>query len=213
MRGSNIITIIGAGLILIGGLFLLQTFGVISGVMPLLWAVLFATAGGIFFYVYWTNRQQWWTLIPGFALLGLGILIALAEYGPSSWDQIGAAIFLGSIGLGFLVVYFLNHDHWWAIIPGGVVLSVAIMIAVGAFVGEDDWIAAILFFGMTLTFVALAFLPSPTGRMTWAFIPAVVLFLIGLIILGAATESMVYVLPIAIIAVGVYILVRALIKR
>jgi len=213
MRRSNIITIAGGGLILTGILFLLQSLGVIGNVLTLIWALLFVVAGGIFLYVYWINRDQWWVIIPGFSLLGLGALIAIAEYGPQTIDELAAGVFLGSIGLSFLVIYLLKREHWWAIIPGGVVLSVAVMVALSSFVSEEDWIAAVLFFGMTLTFVVLALLPMPQGRMTWAYIPAAVFFVIGIIILGAATESLVYILPGVIIAVGLFILLRALFKR
>ena len=36
-----------------------------------------------------------------------------------------------------------------------------------------------MFWGMAATFVLLAILPTMEGRMYWAFIPAVVLFLLG----------------------------------
>ena len=38
-------------------------------------------------------------------------------------DKLGAwggALFLGSIGLAFWVIYFVRRDFWWAVIPGGV---------------------------------------------------------------------------------------------
>jgi hypothetical protein len=213
MQRSNIITIAGGGLILIGILFLLQSLGVIGNVLALLWAVLFAVAGGIFLYVYSLNRDQWWAIIPGISLVGLGALIGIAEYGPEAIGGLAAGVFLGSIGLSFLVVYLLKREHWWTIIPGGVILSVAVMAALSSFVSADDWIAAVLFFGMTLTFVVLALLPMPQGKMTWAYIPAAVFLVIGIIILGSATGSMVYILPAVIIAVGLYILLRALIRR
>lgn len=213
MPGSKVITVIGAGLIVIGVLFLLQSLGFLAGVLPLAWVLLFLAAGGVFLYVFSIDRERWWVLIPGFSLLGLGALIGLAEYGPEGLSEVAAGVFVGSIGLSFLAIYLIKRQEWWPIIPAGVLLSVAAMIAAGSFLGEPDWIVAILFLGITLTFAVLALLPLPQGRMTWAFIPAAVFFLVGLIILGTATDSMIYILPGAIILIGLYILLRALFKR
>jgi hypothetical protein len=199
--------------VIVGGLFLLQTLGVIEGALPLLWVIIFALSGLIFLYFFWINREHWWALIPGFTLLGLGVLIGISEYGPRSLDDLAAFIFLGSIGLSFWLIYFLNREHWWAIIPGGVLFSVAIIAGLEQVNVKDDVIVSIFFLGLAATFGIIAVLPTPYGRMKWAWIPAGIMFLIGAIIFSAAVSAFKYLWPVAVIAFGLYILYRAVFRQ
>lgn len=45
--------------------------------------------------------------------------------------------FLGSIGVGFALVYLADRSHWWAIIPGGVLGTLAAVAAIDE-VGYGD---------------------------------------------------------------------------
>jgi hypothetical protein len=213
MKKFDVTMIVGIGLIVVGGLFLLQTFGVIEGVLPAIWAFIFAASGAIFLYFFWINRQQWWALIPGFTTLGLAALILIAEYGPQDWDEWAAALFLASIALSFLVIYILNREHWWAIIPGGVLLSVAALVGLSSITSGDELIVAVFFFGIALTFGVLAFLPSPAGRMRWALIPGGVMLVMSIIFLAIAVQGFKFVWPAAIVILGLYVLYRALFRQ
>jgi len=213
MKRLDITMIIGIGLIVVGALFMLQTVGVIEGVLPLLWVLIFAASGGIFLYFFWMKREQWWALIPGFALIGLGGLIAMSEYGPSELEDLAATLFLGSIGLSFLIIYALNKENWWAIIPGGVLMSVAVMVGLEPLLGDSDLIVSVFFLGLALTFGVLALIPTPSGRMRWAWIPAGVMFVMSVVFFGVAVAAFKYIWPVAIIVVGLYILYRALFRQ
>ena len=213
MKRFDMTMIIGIGLIVVGALFMLQTIGVIGGVLPLLWILVFAASGGIFLYFFWMNREHWWALIPGFALIGLGGLIAMSEYGPRELENLAATLFLGSIGLSFLVIYAINKENWWAIIPGGVLMSVALMVGLESFLGDSDLIVSVFFLGLALTFGALTLIPTPSGRMRWALIPAGVMFVMGVIFFGVAVAAFKYIWPAAIIVVGLYILFRTLFRQ
>ena len=213
MKRLDITLIVGLGLVIVGSLFLLQTLGVIEGVLPLVWALAFAASGLIFLYFFWINREHWWALIPGFTLLGVGMLIGVAEYGPKGLENFAAFILLASIGLSFWLIYLLNREHWWAIIPGGVLFSVAVIPLLEMVKLNDDVIVSIFFSGLALTFAAIALLPTPYGRMKWAWIPASILLLIGIIIFSVAVSAFTYLLPAGVIVVGLYILYRALFKQ
>ena len=60
-----------------------------------------------------------------------------------------------------------------------------------------------------LTFAALAILPNPIGQMRWAFIPAVVLIVIGIVIAAVQFPVLSVVFALALIVVGVFFLYRA----
>jgi hypothetical protein len=114
--------------------------------------------------------------------------------------------------LSFLVIYALNRDHWWAIIPGGVLLSVAVMVGLEPLLGDGDLGVAIFFLGMAATFGAVALLPSPSGNMRWAWIPAGVLFILGVVFFGIAVAAFKYIWPAAIILAGLFILYRTFMR-
>ena len=210
MRRFDFRLILGLGLLIIGILFLLQHVGLITGVLPLLWVLMFAASGLSFLYFYYVNREHWWAIIPGLILIGLAILIALNQYGPDWIGEISAAIFLLSISISFFLIYVVNRKFWWAIVPGGVIASVALMVALEPVVGGGEWVPAILFLGMTATFVALSFVKGERGNLRWALIPAAVLFVMSLVMISAATESFIFVFAGALVGIGILLIVNLL---
>lgn len=202
-------TRIAIGLLMIaaGVLFLLQDLGFLEGAGALLWALIFAAAGGAFLYIYFTNRVQWWALIPGFTLLGIGGLIAFDTFIPQYADILGAPLFMGSISLSFWIIYLSNRERWWAIIPGGVLLTIALFIGLeSAFEGVE--LIGVFFLGLGLTFALLAFLPTPEGRMQWALIPAAVLLLMGIFFTAVTFSVLKFIGPAALVLVGLYLVFR-----
>ena len=194
-------------LIVVGILLLLQNFGILVGVVALIWSLIFGVGGLIFLYMFLTNRTQWWAIIPGFTLLGLAALIALDQFLPRVGDVLGGTILLGGIGLAFWVIYFLNREHWWAVIPGGVMFTVALVAGLDA-VFEGLEMGGVVLLGIGLTFGLLSLLPTPQGRMRWALIPAAVLLVMGLLITAATTGILEYLWPAALILAGLYLLFR-----
>jgi hypothetical protein len=71
----------------------------------------------------------------------------------------------------------------------------------------------LIFFGLGITFAVLALLPSEQGKMRWAWIPAIALVVIGLLITAAAEEMLLYLGPAALILGGIFILLRAFSSR
>jgi len=208
MRSTDYRVPLGLALLAAGVLSLVQ---VMLG-YPLggggIWALVFAAAGAAFLYTYFLNRSQWWALFPGFALLAVGVLIVLGELAPRAAGALGATLVLGAVGLSFLLVYLDNRQWWWALIPAGVMFSLAAMVAVDQLVVTHDGGAGILFLGLGLTFAALTRVSSQGGRMRWALIPAGVLLALGVLITAAATHLLGYAAALALIGVGGYMISR-----
>jgi len=195
---------VGALLVAFGVLFLLQNFGLFGGVENLVFLVLFGAGGLAFLYVFATNQQQWWAVIPGFVLLGLGVLIGFGDK-LGAW---GGALFLGSIGLAFWVIYFVRRDFWWAVIPGGVLVTLAVVAALGENL-PGMATGGIFFLGLALTFALVYLLPVAEGRQRWAAIPALVLAIFGLLLTLSLGGIINYVWAIGLIVAGVYLLTRS----
>jgi hypothetical protein len=195
----------GALLIFAGLLFLAQTWDPTLAVWPWMWAGLFAVTGVTFLTYFWRVIEGWWAAIPGFTLLGLSALVTLSSLNWLQGAPLGT-LFLGSIGLGFWAVYARRRDFWWAIIPGGALLSVA---AVALFAESFPLLSgSVLFFGLAITFGLLMVLPIPEGPQRWALIPAGVLAAVGVLTLmnwpGVANVFW----ALALIGAGLYVVYR-----
>ncbi len=213
MKRFDVRAIGGILLIVAGALLLLQNFGVLGVVVALIWALLFAAGGLVFLYLFLTERTRyWWAVIPGFALLGIAALIALDELFPRVGEALGSMIFLGGIGLAFWVIYFIKREHWWAIIPGGVLFTLALVTGLSS-IFEGAAIGGVFFLGLGLTLALLYFLPTPHGQMKWALIAAAVLAVMGVLITLAATGGLVYLGAAVMILAGLYLLFRLFVSR
>ncbi len=201
----------GALMILGGVAFLLQNLGVFQ-FAGLFWAFLFVLAGAIFLSVFFQARQvHWWALIPGCALLGIGAQIAVSELSPSLSDLLGGALVLGGIGLGFVAIYLANRESWWAIIPAGVLLTLAVVSSLEEASGMET--GGVFFLGLGLTFALVALLPTQQGSLKWAWIPAGILLLMGVFFLASVEQWINYLWPVALILVGGYLALRAFLPR
>ncbi len=198
----------GGGLILLGVIALLDVvFQIDLGGM--LWSVLFLAGGIAFLAVLASDRNQWWAAIPGFTLLGIGTLIGLSRLAPAVTDQIGGAIVLGGIGLSFIVVFLLNRNFWWALIPAGVMTSLVVMLVLEPFFGDS--VAWVFLLGLAATFGLVYLIPGPGGeRMEWALWPAGIMVIVSLIVMGVSVQWAAYVIPALMILGGIVLFVRAL---
>ncbi|MEW6569142.1 MAG: DUF5668 domain-containing protein [Chloroflexota bacterium] len=202
----------GLLLIAVGTLLLLQTLNILTFDWSLLWALLFAFGGAVFLSVSVRQREQWWALIPGFTLLSLGALIGLSALVPGAGGGWGGALFLGGIGLAFVTILLTQRKQWWALIPGGALLTLALVAGLSE-VLSGITVGGVFFLGLAATFGLLYRIPTPQGRQTWAVYPATVLGLMGLIIVAAGTDLLVYLLAVALIVGGLALMLRAVRAR
>ncbi len=206
-EGNRLRTLLGVVMLTAGVLFLLHNLGllVLGGWV---WGVAFMAGGAIFGFVLFRDRANWWAAIPGCVLLAIGALIVFSELPLTRHlaERFGGSLVLGGIGLGFWVVYLLAPGNWWAIIPGGVMFTLAGI----AGLGDDAEPASggVFFLGLAATFALVAILPRP--QMRWPWIPAGVLLVMGVGLLLAFAEAFNYIFPVLLILVGAYLALRSL---
>ncbi len=202
----------GLALVGAGVLFLLQNLGVLGPFDNIGWTILVGLAGVLFLGAFVGDVNRWWALIPGLTLLGLAALIGLGDASPELAERLGGPLFLGAIGLSFWLVYLTHREHWWAVIPGGVLLTLAAVAAVPNRVSGFAT-GGLFFLGVALTFGLLYVLPTPQGRMDWAVYPAAASLALGVLVLIGAGGVMGYLWPAVLIGAGLLLVVRAMRAR
>lgn len=210
-RLKILLPIVGGILLIAAGvIFLLNNLEVIDLDWQMLMGPLFAVGGLIFLLVFILNPNEWWALIPGFALMGIGLIVFMGQGIDTAADRWSGMIFLGFLGLAFLIIYITHRNQWWAIIPGGVLLTLA---GVTLIPDNSSLTGVIFFLGLALTFGLLYLLPKPEGRLRWALYPAGILLAVGVLVLLGATNVMDFVFPLVLLIVGGFFIVRALRKK
>ena len=207
MKKFNTKYLWGTLLIVLGILFLLQEFDLIGSAWDLLWAIIMGVAGIVFLWVFATNENQWWAAIPGMTLLGLSaVVLGSMESIPLNDDWMGS-LFLAFIGIGFWLVYIRQTTFWWAIIPGGTLITLG---AVSGFDSINVPSEGVFFLGLGITFALLGLLPAKQHSTQWAYIPAAVLGVLGLAQLTAMGTLLANFWPVILILIGGFIIIKNL---
>ncbi len=207
------------GLLLVGlgVLVLLQNLGVFqagANFESILFGAAFILGGIAFLAVLFTNRANWWAAIPGITLCSIGILILVSSFLPAVGERIGGGIVLGGIALSFWVIYFLDNSNWWAVIPGGTLLTLAAITVLPSYLTASNGfiVPGVLFTGMGLTFALLGILRNGQGRWSWPWIPAAVLIIMGVLFALSAYNLAQMIWPAALILLGLFLVLRAVRK-
>jgi hypothetical protein len=207
LRTSLLLPIVG-GIVLIaaGVVLLLNNFNLIRLPWEMLIGLVFGLGGVIFLLVFILNKHEWWAIIPGFVLIAIGTFFFMAQYGDHLANRWGGLVFLGFLGLAFLLVFITHPENWWAIIPAGVLLTLGGI----SLIQENELLAGGLFFlGLAVTFLLVYVLPKPAGKLKWALYPAGILIVIGIAVVLGAQNLMNYVWPFALLILGGYFVYKA----
>lgn len=124
----------------------------------------------------WFESRILWGLL---LILG-GVLFLIENMGILEISGLFWALLLGVAGAAFISIYFSNQSNWWALIPGVVLVSLALNIALSVtFPGISNVAGGLIVLGgIGLAFLAVYL----TNRNNWwAIIPAGVMFTLGII--------------------------------
>lgn len=199
----------GILLVVVGTLALLQSLGLMSGLAQVIWAVPFAIVGVGFLVALATDRTRWWAAIPGLSLLGVALVIIWDNIMPMPAKDIGGPLFLVMLSASFWLVYLLERKNWWAVIPGGVLLSAAVVAGIDALASGVDS-GPVMLLGLAATFAVLSFIRTPQGRLRWPVVPAIVLAVVGLAVAAGSSTWLGYIWPVALIVGGGLIIFRTM---
>ena len=194
--------VVGLILLLGGVVLLLQTMGVLDNAQGLFWGGLLIVAGLAFLVLLFGGN--WWAAFPGMVLLALGVSALL----PERLEDFSGMAFLVGIGLSFWIVYFMDRSRWWALIPAGILTTLGIMTVLPDRVGNWET-GGFFFLGMSLTFALVGLLAG----MRWAYWPAAVLGVMGVLITASLMSIANYLWAAALIVIGAYMIFRYFTNR
>ena len=198
------------GLVFFGLILLLLNFGVFVRFEPwpqFILAALFATGAAGFFLGYFSSRKDWARLIPAWTLLALAVMAFTSTI--SVLDQrVTASLLFAGLAFAFMNIYFLDRrQNWWAMIPGGFMLVIGLVIAASALITEAETLATLLFSGMGLVFLGLYWFGG-RSRQWWALVPGTVLLVFGLFVFTldqGETSAWFRLWPLLLVAVGLVV--------
>lgn len=166
------------GILLVGAgaMALLSQLGYLENLAAQAWTGIFAVislAGFIDFAL--SGWKQWGWLFPAGIFGGLAITVWFADTGIDN-PAIASPLFFGLL-IPFAAAYLLDRQHnWWALIPGGVMLFLALT-TILADSARGEWIGSLLLFLVAFSFLIVYLTDT---RRIWALLVAYATGVIGI---------------------------------
>jgi hypothetical protein len=194
------------GVLLIGGglLALAQQLGYTDQFPPLVWVLIFAGVSLVALISYGLSGwREWGWLFPAgiFGGLAATIWLATSEIGGFA---VAAPLFIG-LTIPFAAAYLTDRArHWWALIPGGVMLFLTLTLLLTDMAGGEI-VGALFLFMIAAAFLAVYL--NQRSRL-WALIVAYVMAVLGVApLMAMGGETAAYFGPIFLLAVALPFLV------
>lgn len=188
--------LLGLVLVAAGLLAMLNSIPFFRMLPSFIWLLLLLGVGA----VVWTAsnlRLPFWQRLVIYVLIGV--------YATASTGSFAGAAATGFIAMAFLLTYAMQPRNWWALIPGGVMTAVTLIILLGNFF--PGWQSGPLFMLMlSATFSVLYLLPQERGGQQWARYPALATILITLIMNDPSGRTPSWLIPLLLIGSGAGIL-------
>lgn len=166
------------GLLLIigGGVALAQQFGYMDQLPDSAWMWVFALISLVALVSYITSGlKEWGWLFPAGVFGGLAVTVALATNNVDT-AAVGSPLFFGLL-IPFAAAYLTDRTrNWWALIPGGVMLFLGLLMLV-VDTARGEWIGSLFLFMVALSFFVV-YLNNRTHQ--WALLVAYILFVLSI---------------------------------
>ena len=166
------------GLLLIigGGVALAQQLGYMNQLPDSAWMWVFALISLVGLVSYITSGfKEWGWLFPAGIFGGLAVTVALATNNVNN-AAVGSPIFFGLL-IPFVAAYLTDRTrNWWALIPGGIMLFLAMTTLLVDNVG-GEWVGSLFLFLIALSFFVV-YLNNHSR--TWALLVAYIMFVLSI---------------------------------
>jgi hypothetical protein len=161
-----------------------------------------------FLVVYLNNHTRTWALLVAYILCVLGLAPLMASGGETAAYY--GSVFLLAVALPFFLLYFRDAKNWWAVIPAGVLTTVAGLaaLAIAGWIRSEaqaGYANAILMGGLAVTFAVVWLRDAKL----WARAVTIILALLAVVSVFFVSYSEIFG-PVALVLAGGYLLFTAL---
>jgi hypothetical protein len=115
---------------------------------PMVGALVIWSVALPFIVIFFRYRIHWWATIPGFFVILAGTMVLLVNHSPE--ETIGTFVLL-VLAFPFFAIYFFARN-WWAIIPAGILTTLALLVPFAIGVEDNNQQAQLLSVAMFLGF-------------------------------------------------------------
>jgi len=154
--------------------------------------------------IYLKSGDNWWAVIPGLTLIGLGIVVS--DIFPSAYQYISVVVLLALLGFSFLGAYLMHRSYWGLIFPVGLLLTAAAHTLISK-TAIHEYSGAFLWLGFALTLFVVYWV-SP-GKAKWLLFPAVACIYLAIVAGAGALLKISIFLPGFLILLGGVVIWRA----
>lgn len=183
-----------------GGLALAEQMGYLDQLPDSAWVWVFGLISLIGLVAYLTSGwKDWGWLFPFGIFGGLAVTVALAVNNVDS-AAVGSPLFFGLL-IPFAAAYLTDRSkNWWALIPGGVMLFLALVTLLVDNVG-GEWVGSLFLFLIGLSFF-IVYLNNRSRN--WALLVAYILFVLSIApaMASFSGDTAAYFGPVFLLAVG-----------
>jgi hypothetical protein len=135
----------------------------------------------------------------------IALIAVIGAFAVPSAGRFAGVVAIGFPALAFALVYLASPRRWWALLPAGVLASVALVAGSQAlFPGWNP--APLLFLGFAATFTTLYLLPRGRGGQRWALAPALLWIVLTVLVNSPSGNGPHWLLPAVLIGAGVFLL-------
>ena len=122
---------------------------------PTIWAYIFGGIGLLSLIFYFADGvKAWGWLFPVGVFGALAIMMVMVSNDVDN-AAVGSPLFFGLL-IPFVVAYLLDRArNWWALIPGGVMLFLALVTLFVDTTGSDEWIGSLFLFMIAVSFLVV----------------------------------------------------------
>jgi hypothetical protein len=103
--------VIGILMVAAGVFFLLGDLEIIIVDPGLIIGPIFGIGSLVFLVIFILDTDNWWALFPAFVLIAIGVIVFLDETLGAVAGPWGGAVFLGLLGLAFLLIYIFTGSN------------------------------------------------------------------------------------------------------
>ncbi|RPJ43970.1 MAG: hypothetical protein EHM21_10735, partial [Chloroflexi bacterium] len=178
MNEKNVGIFWGIVLIVLGAVYLVTGAGWITIEDPKLGLAIFAPLAALFFTSYYlSGPQRWGWLFPACIFTALSVMMLMLIVGGEDPGPVIAVPLMLGIAAPFFIAYIQDRTRWWALIPGYIMLVLAVLMA---FVDQmpGEWFATVFMLAVAVPFLVV-FLLDRSRK--WALIPFAAIAITGLI--------------------------------